>query len=1247
MWAEEISIPTYLVGEPNRNPMFLEKRVYQGSSGRVYPYPVIDKICDEKVEERHHVVFLENEYLKLMVMPGFGGRIQYACDKTNGYPFIYHNRVVKPALVGLAGPWLSGGIEFNWPQHHRPGTYCPVDYTITKNPDGSMTLWLSELEPMSHLKGTLGLTLYPGKALLEINIRLFNPTPLPQSFHLWTNPAVHVNDHYQSVFPPDVQAVYDHGKRDVSAFPIARGEYYKVDYSRGVDISWYKNLPVPTSYMAAKSNYDFVGGYDHGKKAGVLHVADHHVVPGKKQWVWGCGDFGQAWDRNLTEQDGPYAELMCGVFADNQPDFSWLQPFEEKEVKQFFFPYKAIGYVRNATIHAAVSLEITNGKAKLGAYATAPRPNALLRLCSSRRKEALINSSPAGVIWEKRVDLGPDTPFTSEVPLPKGLRAQDLRLSVCSAEGELLVAYSPEPEQAEAIPEPATAIPEPSKVANNEALYLAGLHLEQYRHATREPEDYYREALRRDPGDVRNNNALGLLLLRRGQFARAEPFFQAAIKTLARHNPNPREGEPHYNLGLCLRYLGRPQEAYAAFYKAAWTTAWQAPAFLQLAQLAALSGDSVQALEFIERALARNAHNQRAVHLKTLLLRKSGRTDEALLLAESARARDPLDFGARYERVLLGQESERGELANLMRQNCHSYLEVAADYAHAGAFNEAIDLLEHARTNPGLQVEGCKLKVASCGGTNDHAANLQPSTLNQQPGSGGRAPGHVGEVGMPNARPMVLYFLGYYAAQKPDPHAAAAYFKLAAEQDPDRCFPNSLDCILALQTALKFNPRDARANFYLGNLWYDKRQVPEATACWERARKFEPALPTVHRNLALVYFNKQHNANKALKALEKAFALDPADARVLFELDLLKKRAGVAPEARLAFLNKHLPVVEKREDLLIEFITLLNSFGRHQQALDPLLRRHFHPWEGGEGKVIGQYVLSLVELAKQALSCSSRRREAPFNCEPGGAPVSPQPAANGPSLASSPNNAIELLQRARHYPHNLGEGKLHGAQENQILYWFGIAHEQLGNLQDARRCWTEAAQGMKLPTPAVYYNDQNPETIFYQGLALQKLGRAAAAKERFNTLVRFGKKHLRDHIVIDYFAVSLPEFMVFDDDLDRRNQINCRYLMALGFYGLGKAVRALNELQKVLQLDPAHLPARLHLAMFSQSGRLSATGGGLLINTPLQRGERAGNGKGNRFSGFRPVPRRAAAKNGSPKGASFSAPRAAANSPKT
>ena len=250
IWVEQITLPTYGIGKADKNPMFLEKRVYQGSSGKVYPLPVVDKILDEKVDQPYTAVWLENDYIRVMVLPELGGRIQRAYDKTNHYDFVYYNHVIKPALVGLAGPWISGGIEFNWPQHHRPSTYDPVDCDIRQNPDGSCTVIVSEIENMFRTKGMASFTIYPDKAYIQIDARLHNRTPMPQTFLWWANPAVPVNDDTQSVFPPDVHAVMDHGKRDVSRFPIATGVYYKQDYSAGVDISRYKNIPVPTSYMA-------------------------------------------------------------------------------------------------------------------------------------------------------------------------------------------------------------------------------------------------------------------------------------------------------------------------------------------------------------------------------------------------------------------------------------------------------------------------------------------------------------------------------------------------------------------------------------------------------------------------------------------------------------------------------------------------------------------------------------------------------------------------------------------------------------------------------------------------------------------------------------------------------------------------------------------------------------------------------------------------------------------------------------
>ena len=349
VYEELVTIPTYRTGNMEKDPLFIEKRAYQGSTGKVYPVPICEKISETREDVEYKAVILENDYLYVMILPELGGRIQRALDKTNGYDFVYYNRVIKPALVGLAGPWISGGIEFNWPQHHRPSTFMPVDYTFAENPDGSATVTIGETDRIYGTKGNASITLYPDKAYIEIRGRLFNPTDYPQTFLWWTNPAVHVNDDTFSVFPPDVNAVMDHGKRAVSTFPVATGEYYKADYSAGVDISRYKNIKVPTSYMAAHSDFDFVGNFDEGRDAGLLHVADHHISPGRKQWTWGCGDFGRTWDRNLTDGDGPYIELMTGVFCDNQPDFTWLKPQEEKNFVQYFMPYKTVGRVSNAT----------------------------------------------------------------------------------------------------------------------------------------------------------------------------------------------------------------------------------------------------------------------------------------------------------------------------------------------------------------------------------------------------------------------------------------------------------------------------------------------------------------------------------------------------------------------------------------------------------------------------------------------------------------------------------------------------------------------------------------------------------------------------------------------------------------------------------------------------------------------------------------------------------------------------------
>ena len=1074
-WRETVTIPTYEVGKPEKNPMFLEKRVYQGSSGVVYPYPVIESISDEKVDKDWQAIWLENEYIKVMILPELGGRVQMAYDKIKQRHFVYYNHVIKPALVGLAGPWISGGIEFNWPQHHRPSTYMPVDSTIVENEDGSVTVWVNEMERMFHQKGMAGFTLCPGCAYLEIQGRVSNRTPLPQTFLWWANPAVEVNDQYQSVFPPDVNAVFDHGKRAVSSFPIATGTYYKMDYSAGVDISNYKNIFVPTSYMAVNSKYDFEGGYENDTKGGMLHVASHHLSPGKKQWTWGNGDFGRAWDRNLTDDatmaDGlpvgsirtgfrPYIELMAGVYTENQPDFTWLMPYEEKQFTQYFMPYRELGIVKQASKDFILNIEKTDDGVCFKVLAT-----------SKKEVRLILEDDKEHQYYNKVVTLSPEEVLVESVQCP-AVPMQDLYLIIDRAENPRmfpLLEWRAEPDEIRPIPDAAEAALSPQDTKTIDQLYLTGLHLEQYRHATWSALDYYEEALRRDPLDYRCNMQMGLWYLRRARFHKAKPYLETAVRVQKRRNPNPYDGEALFYLGVVSKFIGRMDVAYDCFWKSTWNKAWADAGYYQAACISTAGEHWEDALNELERCLISNSHNHQACALKAVVLRKLGRKDEALAWIKTSYGIDPFNYVCMMEEHLLTGDKEPLErMISLMHNSSDNYDETALEYYTAGLHEEAMTVWQ-------VAVE-------------------QNATS-----------------------PMTYYYMGRYAE--------------AEQADSAYCFPNRLEAVLALEKAKETSPHDAKAPYYLGCLYYDKRQYDAAIGNWELSAKLDPCFPSVWRNLALARFNKQNRQEEALACMEKAFHLDETDARTLMELDQLYKRLHKPHQQRLDFLRKYPSLVQQRDDLVLEEATLLNQLGRFEEAKTIIDNRIFHPWEGGEGKVSGQYQFCRVEIAKKLLKKDPQSAE-----------------------------AKRLLEECLVFPQSLGEGKLYGAQDNDFLYFLGR--------------YEEGTAGPTEPAAAMYYNDAKPDKIFYAGLCYRKLGQEDKARGLFNKLINYGKQHIYDKVVMDYFAVSLPDLLIWEDSLDTKNRIHCLYMLALGYYGMGDKDKALKYLSEVETLDNNHQGAQ-------------------------------------------------------------------------
>jgi tetratricopeptide (TPR) repeat protein len=894
LWEEDTIIPTYLAGPPEPNPIFHFGRNSQGAQGRVYPYPLYDILTHRKVDKSYKIVYLENEYIRIGILPEIGGRLFEGIDKTNNHNFIYRQHVIKPALIGLIGAWISGGVEWNIPHHHRATTFLPVQYRVEENPDGSKTVWVGELEVRHRTRWAVGYTLRPGTSCFEARVRILNRTPVVNSMLCFANVAVHVNENYQVIFPPSTQYGTYHAKIEFIKWPIADSIYNGADFSKGVDVSWYKNHILANSIFAWNYADDFFAGYDHGQQAGTMSVADHHIVPGKKVWTWGSGPRGRMWDHILTDSDGPYDELMVGAYSDNQPDYSWLQPYDVKSFSMNWYPFRDIGGAKNANLDAAVNLEVDkNGTAKVGFYTTAPHPSAIVLIKAGSK-----------VLLQGTVAIDPGKPWVGRVPLPAGIDEHDLRASI-SADGKELVSYSPIRLTPEAMPKAVTPPLPPREIKTNEELYLIGLRAGQFHDPSVEPEPYWEEALRRDPGDSRVNNALGINYFKKARFADAEKLFRRALERLTNNYTTSKDAEPFYYLGLTLKAQGKLGEAYPYFFKATWDLLWRGASYYELAEIATLRGDFTAALKSVEHSLENNALNIRALNLKAAILRHLGNREEALqVLARAHLISDPLDVRSMAELWLASKSPEVHQLmVATMNEHPATAAETAAEYLNAGLWQDGTTVLSQVVADA-----PDKAKI----------------------------------------HPFVYYYLGYFAEKMQQPQAASQYYAQAVQLAPDYVFPFQYEAIEVLRHAMKANAHDARAPYYLGNLLFDW-QPAEAVKLWEIAAVLDPSFSIVPRNLAIAFSHMEsgNSIDKAIAQLEKAVLLQHRYALHFAELDELYESAGIAPEKRLEMLEKNQSVVEQRDDSLAREIVLLITLGKYDKAIQYLTGREFSVWEGG------------------------------------------------------------------------------------------------------------------------------------------------------------------------------------------------------------------------------------------------------------------------------------------------------------
>ncbi len=518
VWEGTLTLPTYDLLPDDPNPQFRET-----DDSIVYPYTMQDNLGSERRPRVWRAFFLENEYLKVACLPEIGGRIQWVLDKRRNEQMFYENRVIRPGLIALRGAWISGGIEWNrGPQGHTVTSYSPVNVAGVENPDGSATLVIGEVEQSHRTGWEARVTLRPGVARLDEEIRLFNPTDLPHPYYFWNNTAFPQRPGTRFLYP--MSLAMDH-------FGTT---FYRWPENEGLDLTRLPNYPEPTSIFAYRAVADFFGAYDSGADRGIVQTADHRELPGKKGWTWGQGDDGAVNQRALTDADGPYIEVQSGPLP-TQSDYAWLHPGQTVAWEEQWTPVFGLGEgFEYATPDLVVERVSVAGGDRFLFLAARALPGAVVTL----RAGGEVSSVPADLTPEAVFSVGADSGLVVAA-------GAEVEVEVARDGGTLLSYRSPFRVPAEEPP----PLPEAEEPATAAAAFAAGEVADKAldRAAARR---LYDRALAFAPDHPDAGVALSVLDLK------AARFETAAARLASVAAANPEHGRARFLHGVARFGLG-------------------------------------------------------------------------------------------------------------------------------------------------------------------------------------------------------------------------------------------------------------------------------------------------------------------------------------------------------------------------------------------------------------------------------------------------------------------------------------------------------------------------------------------------------------------------------------------------------------------------------------------------------------------------------------------------------------------
>jgi tetratricopeptide (TPR) repeat protein len=904
-WRGTLTIPTYELRPPDPDPAFR-----LNNSKDIYPYTMLDDLGNTRAPMIYQAIYLENQYLKITILPQLGGHVYSVYDKVDQREVLYRDHVIKYGLVGPRGAWISGGMEFSFPFAHTMDTVSPVESVLRKNADGSATAVVGAIDWVSKMHWEIAITLRPETSKLQEDVTLFNGTPDEHLYLFWTNTAIKATDDLHYVYPMS-ETIDDDPFAIVQSWPVWKG----------VDQSLYKNVDHALAIFGRDVHRNFFGAYYHHDDYGVVHVADFRQDPGKKLWSWGTAPNGKLWDKILSDDDGSYNEIQSGRFY-TQGYREFMQPRRVESWTEYWYPVRGLkdGFVE-ATSSMAVNVVYRDnassaGKALVEVSPVEDIPDASVVV---RDGEQVVGKWQGVHLVPLQATAWPFTVASVEEA------KRNLQVEIRSASGGMLLHWSaadPVDGTKDFTPRAgtrlATEIPDTPQTST-QALFLRGEFLQKRGDLT-EAIKTYDEVLKRDPSYIPALLKEAWYRYDAADFEQAEHLIERA---LMRDEDEPSVEYADGVIERAQQHLGRAKDAF-------WTSIHYggvpAPSFVELGEIAIQQSNYREAVEMLKRALEYNPEDAFALSDLAVAERLGG--DVKAAAADSARAAEkmPLLAYALVEEALdqqgvvgvAGLPTE-GLWTKVISSDPQNYLAVAAWYHSLGAWESSDVVLKAAKVN----------------------------------------------VPLAEQSPMIDFYLASNAWHEGNSAKAEACARGAGSSAATDNFSDQLADVSVLREVLEHDAANTQAAYALGNFLFAHDRYDEAATLWQRGVEHGLRNSVILRNLGLYEWKVKRDLVKAACYYSDAILLSPSQYRLYADLDQIYEQAGDTA-AREELFRKAPAAVLDQDTVRERRAVLMIEQQQYVQALASLADHVFKPWEGGVA-IHQIFVVANIEEGKEAL----------------------------------------------------------------------------------------------------------------------------------------------------------------------------------------------------------------------------------------------------------------------------------------